>query len=193
MKKTIICTIIALVLVVGGISAIALSREKTGFNKNLNLSEEQVQILKDKIKEDLLEMAEADKITQQQYDALLQGVENGNFNFFGRGFKGKMGEKGEAFELSDEEKEEIKQKHLDMLKERLEKGEITQEEYDEMLSKAQNGEFMPFDRKMMPPVGEKNENGDKEFPSDGERPEPPKGRGFRGGREMESERKPVEE
>ena len=122
-------------------------------NKRPELTEEQKAQMETK-KAEMLEEAKArlsekltlGEITQEEYDNMLTKLESGKFKGkMGRGHKPDMRERKE---LSEEQKAQMETKKAEMLEEakarlseKLTLGEITQEEYDNMLEKLESGKF----------------------------------------------------
>ena len=108
-------------------------------NKKFEITDEQKAEMLNKHKEMLKERLDKGEITQEEYDEQLKAAEEGKFF----GFGGRMGkrEMPEKPEMTDEQKAEMLEKHKEMLKDRLDKGDITQEEYDEQLKMAEEGTY----------------------------------------------------
>ena len=107
--------------------------------KKIEMTEEQKTEMKAKVKENLKARLDEGKITQEEYDAQLAKIENGEFT---PGF-GKGPQKFERPEMTEEQKAEFKTKAKENLKARLDEGKITQEQYDDQLAKIESGEFGP--------------------------------------------------
>ncbi|MBQ8391101.1 MAG: hypothetical protein IJX50_00975 [Clostridia bacterium] len=146
-KNKIIATVVAAILVIGGISVFAeqsAESKKTTPKTKIEFMQEQKEAFVDKCKENLATKLAEGKITQAEYDEQLQRIESGELPALkGRGFgKGKHFQKKE---MTEEEKAQMKAKMQEKAKERLEKqlseGKITQEKYDEQLSKIESGEL----------------------------------------------------
>ena len=157
MKKMIVTAVVVGALAVTGVSAIATSKT---FNKpKVSFSQEQREILTEKIKVDLEEMLKAEEITQEQYDEVIEKIEKGGFKAPAMGMH-PMGKPDKKFEMTEEKKTEMTAKFKEDLAQKLEKGEITREEYEERINAIENGEFKGFGRGPamgMPPKGERPE------------------------------------
>lgn len=96
--------------------------------KKIEMTEEQKAEFKTKAKENLKARLDEGKITQEEYDAQLAKIENGEFiPGFGRGNFGKGPQKFEKPEMSDEQKAEMKANAKEMLKARLGEGKANKD------------------------------------------------------------------
>ena len=160
LTKKIFAVVLSGALAVGSLSAFA---EEAKQKPSFEITEEQKAEMLEKCKTHLKEMLDSGKITQEEYDASIQKIENGEFAsmHFGKGpgmgmgmGRGKgpmMGAKpGNGFgrmngkgnfnpdapkqELTEEQKAEMKEKSKTHLKEMLDSGKITQERIRRFLS-----------------------------------------------------------
>lgn len=101
---------------------------KLGLGKEgRELTEEEITELKTKREEALKKALEEGKITQEEYDEMINcSLNDGKFKFKGLG----LGR--EKRELTEEEKAELKTKRDAYLKEALDDGKITEEEYNSL-------------------------------------------------------------
>ncbi len=168
LTKKIFAVVLSGALAVGSLSAFA---EEAKQKPSFEITEEQKAEMLEKCKTHLKEMLDSGKITQEEYDASIQKIENGEFapvgfgkgpsmgmgrgkgpmmgakpgNGFGR-MNGKGNFKADApkQELTEEQKAEMKEKSKTRLKEMLDAGKITQEEYDAELENIENGTPTPM-------------------------------------------------
>lgn len=147
MKKTIVALVLTCTVAVAGFTVFAVNsdagREKFNFAE-ITLNDEQSEILKAKVNEDLKEMLDAGQITEKQYEYVSARVEKGGFGGHGFGFGKQMPGKGKMPEITEEQKEEFKAKIKENLKAKLDAGEITQEQYDEFIKGVESGDFKGF-------------------------------------------------
>jgi len=120
--------------------------EGKGFNKGKpqgrmnppQLPEEEKAAKKAELTEALKAKLEAGEITQEEYDKKLQQIEEG------KGFnKGKPQGRMNPPQLTEEEKADMKEKMLSDLKAKLDSGEITEEKYNEAVTKIEEGKNLP--------------------------------------------------
>ncbi len=150
LNKTVTVLIIAAISI-GGVSVSAAGwafkngkmpfgkgKQKVEMNdsKKTERADKQKAEMTEKLKNELLEKLEKGEITQEEYDKQLEAIENGKFAPLGKG-------KREIPERADEQKAEMTEKLKNELLEKLEKGEITQEEYDKQLEAIENGTYKP--------------------------------------------------
>ena len=116
---------------------------RTSFGGNrIELSDEQKTERIEKIAAELTEKLQAGEITQEEYDEVIAKIEVGDFMRGGKDGKGMKGGKPEKVEMNEEEKAaKIEELKAD-LAEKLEAGEITQEEYDEVIAEIEAGDFI---------------------------------------------------
>ena len=109
------------------------------------LTDEQKAELTEKAKAALDEKLTSGELTQEQYDEMLAKIESGDLRGFGGkrhgGPEGFMPEEFPKPELTDEQKTELTEKAKAALDEKLASGELTQEQYDEMLAKIESGDL----------------------------------------------------
>lgn len=143
MKKIIVSGVLIAALAVTGLGVFAddvLKESPKGANSTVSITDEQQEILKEKIKVDLEEMLKAEDITKEQYDHLVSVVEKGKIPGKGRMGKPVM----ERKELTEEQKAKMTEDIKARLNEKLQKEEITQQEYDEAINKLESGEMVPM-------------------------------------------------
>lgn len=141
MKMTKILAIIGIVVLLGitAIEAFAADNTKNDISKGCPLmTDEQKAEMQLKMEERLAQALADGKITQEQYDSMLDGSFEGRMmhKFGGRGFKG-----GKP-DLTDEQKAEMQSKMEERLAQALADGKITQEQYDSMLDGSCEGRMM---------------------------------------------------
>ena len=95
------------------------------------------------MKAKLAEKLESGEITQEEYDERIAAIESGDFKPMGRGFGKMKGQPSEKPELTDEQKTQMLEDMKAKLAEKLEAGEITQEQYDERIAAIESGDFKP--------------------------------------------------
>ena len=118
----------AATLLTGGVSA-ATNAEDSNVNTCPEISVQ--------YEEKLSEKLEAGELTHEQYNEIIAAIESRDF----RGAWGKGAMRGNASKLTEEQKAELLTKRDEMLAEKLESGEITQEQYDEIVAAIGSGEF----------------------------------------------------
>ncbi len=142
MKKVLKITAIVLVvsLLTAGITVFAGGFGKKGIYPE-SLSEEQKVLVLEKFNGCISEMVEAGEITKEQGESISVALKKSGKS---DGRLKKERPEGEKMpEMTEEQKTEMKEKYKAGIAEKLEKGEITQEEYNELVEKAENGEFGP--------------------------------------------------
>ena len=125
--------------------------------QKVELTDEQKAELTENAKAALDEKLASGELTQEQYDEILAKIESGDL----RGFGGKRhglypkpdaelpegavkAEKVQKPELTDEQKAELTENAKATLDEKLASGELTQEQYDEILAKIESGDLRGF-------------------------------------------------
>lgn len=90
------------------------------------------------MKEGLAQALNDGKLTQEQYDEMITNLESGEFPLMKR-----RGEwpKLQITELSEEQKSEMREHMKEKLATELTNNQITQEQYDEMITNLENDEF----------------------------------------------------
>ena len=111
--------------------------------EKVEMTDEEKSAIIEELKTDLATKLEAGEITQEEYDEAIAKIEAGDFMRGNKNGRGMKGEKPEKVEMTDEEKVAIIEELKTDLAAKLEAGEITQEEYDEKLSKIESGDFKP--------------------------------------------------
>lgn len=91
--------------------------------------------------EALSEKLESGKISQEKYDEIIAAIEAGEFRS-AWGNIAMRGKRGNAVELTEEQKAELSARRAEMLDEKLAAGEITQEQYDEIIAAIESGDFI---------------------------------------------------
>ena len=104
------------------------------------MTDEQKAKIQEKLKEDFSKKLESGEITKEEYDEAIAIIDSGDFDI---GMAMKRGPKGEKPELTDEQKAKMQKKHKEELAKQLESGEISQEQYDEAISRMESGDFRP--------------------------------------------------
>ena len=156
MKKVkIITVILAVALAVTGVSVYAANsweKRRRGPASNLNLTEEQQKIISEMFIEDLDEMVDSGDLSQEQYDIIADMIQNG--------FRGGRGQGMPEPKMNEEKRAEMLEKFKEEQAGKLASGEITQEEYDELIENADKRGFGMGKRPEMP-EGEEGPSGDK--------------------------------
>jgi len=145
--KLIITTVVAVALLAGSAGVIAndarvpfgrMHRNKGEFTEEQRI--EMKEKMQEKHKEKLASMLENGEITEEQYNEALAKIEDGDFHF-GRmhGKRPNPENMTEKPELSEEEKSEMQEKFKSELASKLENGEITEEQYNEILENIESG------------------------------------------------------
>ncbi len=105
------------------------------------LTEEQKAEMAENAKAALDEKLASGELTQEQYDEIIAKIDSGDL----RGFGGKRhGIMGERPELTEEQKAEMAENAKTKLDEKLASGELTQEQYDEIIAKIESGDLRGF-------------------------------------------------
>ena len=126
------------------------------------LTDEQMVDMQTKMKARLDQALAEGKLTQEQYDAIINGIQDfqngekpsfGEWDF-GRGSEGERsdfgegkfghGFNGEMPELTEEQKADMQSRMTGFLDQALESGMITQEQYDAIINAIQTGEMPDF-------------------------------------------------
>jgi uncharacterized membrane protein len=154
MKMTKILAIIGIVVLLGitAIEAFAADNAKNDISKGCPLmTEEQKAEMQSKMEERLAQALADGKITQEQYDSILDGSCEGRmmhrFGSFCGGMMHKFGGRGfksEKPDLTDEQKAEMQSKMEERLAQALADGKITQEQYDSILDGTCEGKMCKF-------------------------------------------------
>lgn len=134
LTKKIFAVVLSGALAVGSLSAFA---EEAKQKPSFEITEEQKAEMLEKCKTHLKEMLDSGKITQEEYDAELENIENGTPTpMFGKGaldFK--------KPEHKEQSKAELTEHFKTTLKSMLDKEIITEEEYNTALENAEKGEI----------------------------------------------------
>lgn len=127
-------------------------------NMSTEIAEEKTAKIEE-LKADLAAKLEAGEITQEEYDKAVAKIKGEDFMFGGNGGRDMKDEKPEEVEMTEEEKAaKIEELKADLAA-KLEASEITQEEYDEAISKIAVEDF-EHGRK----IGKNRRNGNRNVP-----------------------------
>ncbi len=118
----------------------------------IELTEEQKAEIAENAKAALDEKLASGELTQEQYDEIIAKVESGDLRGFGGKRHGFAGE--EKPELTEEQKAEMVENAKAKLDEKLASGELTQEQYDEIIAKVESGDLRGFGGKRHGFMGE---------------------------------------
>ena len=119
----------------------------------IELTEEQKAEIAENAKAALDEKLASGELTQEQYDEIIAKVESGDLRGFGgkrHGFMGELpedavkAERVQKPELTEEQKAEMVENAKAKLDEKLASGELTQEQYDEIIAKIESGDLRGF-------------------------------------------------
>lgn len=107
-------------------------------SKRSQLTDEQKVQKIDTMKENLKERLDAGEVSQEEYDQVIKDIEDGIKPMGLRKGKDRPGNM-ERPDLTDEEKSQIIDKMKERINERLEAGDITQEQYDRAIKDIEDG------------------------------------------------------
>ncbi len=143
MKKVLKITALVLVvsLLTAGITVFAGGFRKAEIYPE-GLTDEQKALVVSKFSACLDELVAEGEITAEQKNAIAEAIEKGGKSNKGRK-NDKVDDERKMPEMTEEKKAEMLEKQKERLAKQLEKGEITQEQYDEYMEKTENGEFEP--------------------------------------------------
>jgi len=149
MNKAKVSIIAALALTVA-ISATAYASDSSLVSTDTKASqvcqltdEEKAQLLTD-LQTTLDQLVEEDIITQDEADELYAKYEDGNLGGGPGGCGAPAGDKGEAPEMTDEQKAERLEKIQEELDQKVEDGDLTQDEADEIYAACEDGDMSGY-------------------------------------------------